>query len=70
MRLYFVGLELSLVASFQCFWIVVSLKNLIPARLVFLGCDVIWFVVMVVGSFSKEFGVGWGTMVPAYNKVN
>lgn len=69
MRLDFVGFEVFFVRSFQHFWIVVSLQNLVPAWLVSFGLDVIRLEVVMIGGLSVEFGIAWWTAVLAWFRL-
>lgn len=63
MRLNIVGLEFPHVASFYYIWIVMSLKHLETAGLVFLRTDFGGLKVVMVSSFPGEFGVGRRAMM-------
>jgi hypothetical protein len=63
MWLDFIRLEVFFVGSFQGFGIIMSLNNFIPARLLFLGGDVISFKIMMISGLAMKFGGCGRTMM-------
>jgi hypothetical protein len=63
MWLDFIRLEVFFVGSFQGFGIIMSLNNFIPARLLFLGSDVISFEIMMISGLAVKFGGCGRTMM-------
>lgn len=67
--LNFVSLVIMIIGSFQYIWVIMSLLNLISARLVSLGCDMIRFVVMVGCSLSNKLDVLGRTVMFTWIKI-
>ena len=68
MRLNFIRFKILVVGRFQDFGIIMSLKDFITARLLFLRSDVISFEIVMIGGLTIEFGRCGRTMMVAWNE--